>query len=100
MSTAAKITKIKNKAKSKVLISACCYTRGIDGTLLNENFTVPSEFTSDSRTGAFSFINLIIDLLQEKFPSQFDNYPVFYIWSDGCASQFRSRFAFSLMTPL
>ena len=40
------------------------------------------------------------DSLQKKFPSQFNNYPVFYIWSDGCASQFRSRFVFALMTHL
>ena len=69
-----------------------CYTRGIDGTLLNENFTVTSGATDHSRIAAFSGINLIIDSLQKKFPSQFNNYPVFYIWSDGCTSQFRSRF--------
>ena len=77
---------------------ACRYTRGIDGTLLNENFTVTSKATDHSRIAAFSCINLIIDSLQKKFPSQFNNYPVFYIWSDGCPSQFRSRFVFALMT--
>ena len=87
MSTTTEITKMKNKTKSKVRIfTACCYTRGIDGTLLNENFTVTSEATDHSRIAAFSCINLIIDLLQKKFSSQFYNYPVFYIWSDGCAS--------------
>ena len=77
---------------------ACCYTRGIDDILLNENFSVTSEATDHSRIAAFSCINLIIDSLQKKFPSQFNNYPVFYIWSDGCASQFRSRFVFASMT--
>ena len=80
------------------IFTACCYTRGIDGTLLNENFTFTSEATDHSRIAAFSCINLIIDSLQKKFPSQFNNYPVFYIWKDGCASQFRSRFVFALMT--
>ena len=45
-----------------------------------------------------NYINLIIDWLQKKFPSQFNNYPMFYTWSDSCASQFWSRFVFALMT--
>ena len=65
------------------IFTVCCYTRRIDGTLLNENFTVTSEATDDSRIAAFSCINLIIDLLQKKFPSEFNNYLMFYyIWSD------------------
>ena len=93
--------------KSKALISsiipfsiftACCYTRGIGGTLLSESFTVTSEATKHSRIAAFSCIYLIIDSLQKKFPSQINNYPFFYIWSDGCPSQFWSRFVFALMT--
>ena len=75
LSTTAEITKMKNKTKSKVLISGIirfqylrrCYTRGIDGTLLKENFTVTSEATDHSRIAAFSCINLIIDLLQKTF---------------------------------
>ena len=43
-------------------------------------------------------MNLIIDSLQKKFPSSFNNYPVLYIWSDGCTSQFRFRFVFALVT--
>ena len=61
------------------IFTACCYTRWIDGTLFNENFNVTSEATNRSRIEAFSCINLIIDSLQKKFPSQFHNYPVFYI---------------------
>ena len=67
------------------IFTACCYTRGIDDTLLNENFT--SEATDHSRIAAFSCINLIIDSLQKKFPSQFKHYPVYYIWNDSCALQ-------------
>ena len=59
------------------IFTACCYTRGIDDTLLNENFT--SEATDHSRIAAFSCISLIIDSLQKKFPSQFNNHPVFYV---------------------
>ena len=80
------------------IFTAYCYRRGIDGTLLNKNFTVSSEAIDHSRTDAFACIDLIIDSLQKKFPLQFNNYPVFYIWSDGCASQFRPRFVFALMT--
>ena len=82
MSTTTKITKIK----SKTIFMACCYTRGIDGTLLNKNLTVISEATNHSRIEAFSCINLIIDSLRKEFLSQFNNYPVFYIWSDGFTS--------------
>ena len=77
------------------IFTLCCYTRGIDGTLSNENFTVTSEAIDHSRIAAFSCVNLIIDSLQKKFPSQYNNCPV--IWSDGCASQFRSRFFLALM---
>ena len=80
------------------IFMACYYTRWVDGTLLNEDFTVTSEATNHSRIAAFSSINLIKDSLQKKFHSQFNNYPVFYIWSDGCASRFRSRFVFALTT--
>ena len=80
------------------IFTACWYTCGIDGKFLNENFTVTSEATNNSRIAAFLCINLIIDSLQKKFPSQFNNYPVLYIWSDGCASQFWSRFVFVPMT--
>ena len=54
MSVATKITKIENKIESQVLVSGhsllsmfmtCCYTRRIDGTLLNKNFPVTSEAT-------------------------------------------------------
>ena len=80
------------------IFTACCYTRGIDVTLLNENFTVTSEASDHSQIAAFSCINLIIDSIQKKFPSQFSNYSEFYIWIDGCASQFWFRFVFALMT--
>ena len=46
MSITAKITKIKNKTKSKVLLSGIIcfqYLRRVNGTLLNENFTVTTE---------------------------------------------------------
>ena len=79
------------------IVMACYYARGDDGTLLNENFIATSEATNQSGIAAFSSINLIIDSLQKKFHSQFNNYPVFYIWSNGCASRFRCRFVFALM---
>ena len=64
------------------VFTACCYTRGIDDALLNKIFTVTSEATNHSRIAASSCINLIVNSLQKKFPSQFNNYPVFYIWRD------------------
>ena len=86
------------------IFTGCCYTHGIGGTLLNKSFTVTSEATGHSRIAAFSCINLIIDSLQKKFPSQFNNYALFYICSDHhnfvCASEFRSRFGLALMTHI
>ena len=64
------------------IFTACFYTRGIDGTLLIENFTVTSEATDHCRIAAFSSINLITDSLQKRFPSHFNNYLVFHIWSE------------------
>ena len=74
------------------------FTTIFDGILLNKNFTVTSKATDHSRIAVFSCINLIIDSLRKKFLSQFNSYPVFYMWSDDCASQFRSRFIFALIT--
>ena len=88
MSITAKITKIKNKTKSKVLFSGIIcfqYLRHVDGTLLNENFTVTTEAPDYSCIAAFSCINLIIHSLQKKFP----------VWSDGSAPQFPSRFVYT-----
>ena len=61
------------------IFTACCYTRVIEGAPLNKNFTVTSEAINYSRIAAFSCNNLIIDSLQKKFPSQFNNYPVLYM---------------------
>ena len=36
------------------VFTTCCYTRGIDGTLLNKNFSVTSEATNLSRIATFS----------------------------------------------
>ena len=38
------------------VFTARCYTRGIDGTLLNKNFTVTSEATGHSQIAALSCI--------------------------------------------
>ena len=40
------------------IFTTCCYKGGIDGTPLNENFTVTSEVTNHSGIAAFSCINL------------------------------------------
>ena len=61
------------------IFTACCYTRVIEGTPLNENFTVPSEAINYSQIATFSYNNLITDSLLKKFPSQFNNYPVLYM---------------------
>ena len=113
MSTTAKITKKISLSHQKLLtilelqplrekcpnteyflVRIFLYSDWIQENTYQKNLCIWTLFTQ----WAFSCINLIKDSLQKKFPSQFNNHPVFYIWSDGCASQFWSRFVFGLMT--
>ena len=80
------------------IFTACCYLLGVDGNLINENFTITSEAPDHSRIAAYSCINRIVDFLRHKFCDQLSSGPTLHIWSDGCASQFRSRFVFALIS--
>ena len=76
---------------------ACRYLL-INGKAINENITIVSEASDHSCIAAFSRINEEFDFIREK---QNLSLPVIlHIWSDGCACQFWSRFAFSLLSEM
>ena len=79
------------------LFTACCYYRNKNSLLLeNVPITITSESSDHSRIAAFSCINTIVKHMEEKLHPE--KVKKVYIWSDGCASQFRSKFVFMLMT--
>ena len=51
---------------------------------------IVSNETNHERNIAFSCNNKLLDIIRNKVPEL----EVVYFWSDGCASQFRSRFVF------
>ena len=80
---------------SFLIFTVCCYLRK-DGDLINENITIISEASDYSRIVAFRCINKVFDFVREKH-----NLPpevTLHIWSDGWAGQFRSRYAFALVS--
>lgn len=78
------------------LFTACCYARETEGgELKKHNFVIVSEASDHSRIAAQSCIRHVIDEMLKLYP-QPDNRVVIHLWSDGCASQFRSRFVFRI----
>ena len=77
------------------IFTACCYLKGEDGKLVNENVAVVSEASDHSRIAAFTCINKVFNHIRDKHDLPLS--VTLYIWSDGCAAQFRSRFVFRLL---
>ena len=80
------------------IFTACCYIRGEDGKLANENVTVVSEASDHSRIAAFTCVNKVLNFMREKYdlPSGI----ILHVWSDGCSAQFRSWFVFRLLCDM
>ena len=76
------------------IFTACCYLN-IDGEIVNENVTITSEASDHSMIAALSCWLRIVSFLQEKY--NLSKSLMLYMWSDGCAGQFRSRFVFKLL---
>ena len=78
------------------IFTACCYVR--DGNeLIKHCIAIVSEESDHSRIATHSCILKVIDeikKLNHNFPPRIK----IQLWSDGCASQFRSRFVFKLTT--
>ena len=81
--------------KSFSIFTACCYLR-VDGVILNENVTVTSEANDHSRSAAMSCWRKVLSYVQEK--NRLEESLILRLWSDGCSRQFRSRFAFFLLS--
>ena len=58
--------------------------------------TITSESSDHSRIAAFSCVNKIIKLMEEKIKS----IKKVIVWSDGMGAQFRSRFVFMLLSTI
>ena len=79
------------------IFTACCYLN-VYGKVINKNYIVTTEASDHSRIAAHSCIRVIVNALRKEYPNMFcPGNSTVHIWSDGCASQFRSRFVFALM---
>ena len=79
------------------IFTACCYFRSTtSGEIEKECVTVTSEASDHSRIAAMTCIAKVIDHMQLKIAD--NSIENIHIWSDGCASQFRSRYVFMLLT--
>ena len=74
------------------IFTACAYTK--NGEIRTIPVTVTTESNEHSCVTALSCIHKIISHIEEKVWV----FTKFYIWSDGLASQFRSRFIFSFLS--
>ena len=59
--------------------------------------TITSEASDESRMASITCAKKVIDHVLSKIVNRID---MIYIVSDGCASQFRSKFVFKLLTPI
>lgn len=82
------------------IFTACCYLRATNGELVNENITVTSEASEHSRISAHTYVMTIIEKVKNLHPETFNDEIPLFIWSDGCAAQFRSRFVFYLIARM
>ena len=82
------------------IFTACGYFRPNDSAKLEKvPLTIVSEANDHSRIASFTCVSKVIECIEERLPLLTSLRRV-YIWSDGCASQFRSRYVFSLLTHL
>ena len=73
----------------------CYYWNRLNDGLENVPVITTSESSDHSHIAAFSCINMLVKHIQAKLKPE--KLKVF-IWSEGCASPFRSKFIFMLMT--
>ena len=79
------------------LFTACCYTRS-RGELEKHKFVVTTEAKDHSRFAAHCLIKRVVEAVRERVNLSSDAQLKVHLWSDGCASQFRSKFVFRLTT--
>jgi len=75
------------------IFTSCSYYRD-HGELKNVPMSIISESNDHSRIAAFSCVTTIVNEMKRLIGS----IERVIMWSDGCASQFRSKFVFALLT--
>ena len=68
-----------------------------DDNVIKHSFVIVSESSDHSRIAAHSCVQRVIDEVIKIYPNLRNELTV-HLWSDGCASQFRSRFVFKRTT--
>ena len=78
------------------IFTACCYYRTEEGESMTYPVTSTSESSDHSRIAAFSFINKILKVMEERI----NRIKKVNAWSDGMGAQFCSRFVFTLLSTI
>ena len=81
------------------IFTACCYLRGAENKIICESVTINNELSHHSRAAAIMSALTVITHLREKLqrlPLKIN--PI--VWSAGCSAQFRSQFAFKLLSSI
>lgn len=80
------------------IFTACCYTRNIiSNEIEKHNIAIVPEASDHSRIAAHSLIHRVVEEVRKRINHRDDTLKI-YLWSDGCAAQFRSRYVFHLTT--
>lgn len=81
------------------IFTACCYLRNNEDKVICESVTITSELPDHSRAAAITCVLKVIEHMREihnHLPLKINA----MVWSDGCASQFRSRYVFKLLSGI
>ena len=78
------------------IFTACCQYRTEEGQLMTHPVTITSESSDHSRITAFSCVNKILKVMEERIN------PIKKViaWSDGMGAQFRYRFVLMLLSSI
>jgi len=74
------------------LFTACVYHNDDNGNLVKRPICVVSESNDHSRAAALTCVDIVVKEVEKHV-----HLSKLILWSDGCASQFRSRFVFKLL---
>ena len=75
------------------LFTASCYHLTSQGSMFKHRITVVSEVSDHSRIATLTSFDMVVKEMEKQI-----NLKRLIIWSDSCASQFRSRFVFKLLS--
>ena len=81
------------------IFTECCYLRDSEDNSVSESITITSELPDHSRAPAITCVSKVFENVRENrqhLPLQIN----VFVWSDGCAAEFRSRYVFTLLSTL